>query len=94
MLIMAAITDVASDPRRVGAKPVPRSGGMWVYGLWHSRNRLARDRRVRHQWHKNLYREPAGGGVEISLTSGVPIHRAEPLGTHARNAKKLSGFVL
>jgi plasmid stabilization system protein ParE len=83
MLIMAAITDVASEPKRLGAKPVPRSGDVWVYELWHSRNRLARDLRVRGPWHKILYREVAGGGVEILAVVG----RSYPSGRAARQTR-------
>jgi plasmid stabilization system protein ParE len=82
MLIIAAMTDVASDPQRQGAKPVQRSGGVWVYELWHSRNRLARDRRVRDPWHKVLYREVADDGVEILAVFG----RSYPSGRAARQA--------
>lgn len=81
-LIMAAIADVASDPKRLGAKPVPRSSGVWVYELRYSRNRLPRVLRVRDPWHKILYREMAGGGVEILAVVG----RSYPSGRAVRDA--------
>jgi plasmid stabilization system protein ParE len=82
LLIIAAMEDVAADPKRLGAKPVPRSGGVWVYQLWHSRNRLPRHRRVRDPWHKILYRPVAGSGIEILAIVG----RSYPTVRAAREA--------
>lgn len=70
MLLIAAMDDIASDPQRLGAKPVSRSAAIWVYELWHSRNRLPRDRRVRNPWHKILYRAVSPVGVEILAVVG------------------------
>jgi plasmid stabilization system protein ParE len=81
-LILAAIEDVASDPKRLGARLVPRSGGIWVYELWHSRNRISRDQRVRDPWHKILYREAGGGTIEILAVVG----RSYPQDRAAREA--------
>lgn len=84
MLLRAAMEDVAFDPARLGAKPVPRSVGIWVYDLWYSRNRLPRARRVRNPWHKLLYRPLPNGDVEILAVVG----RSYPAGRAAREAAR------
>ncbi len=69
-LILAAMADVAADHRRLGAARVARSRDVWVYELWHSRNRLPAERRIRDPWHKILYRVLPDDVVEVLAVVG------------------------
>jgi toxin ParE1/3/4 len=53
-LILVAMADVAAEPGRLGTKRVARSHGVRVYDLWHSRNRVPRNQRIRDPGHKIL----------------------------------------
>ena len=83
-LILAAFEDIASEPRRPGAEPVPRTAGVWVYELRFSRNRLPRGQRIRDPWHKIVYRPLLDGSVEILAVVGLSY----PSGRAAREAMR------
>ena len=81
-LILAAMADIAADPRRSGAARVARSAGIWVYDLSSSKNRLPRNQRILNPWHKILYRPLGDGIVEILAVVGLSY----PSGRAAREA--------
>jgi len=70
LLLAAAMEDLAENPNRFGATPVPRASGIWSYDLRHSRLRLPRHQRVSDPWHKIVYSPQPDGVVEILAVVG------------------------
>ena len=87
MLMLAAMGDLADDPGRFGATPVPRTSGIRVYELRHSKNRAPRTQRIRSPWHKLIYRPLPDGTVEILAIVGLSY----PSGRAARAAMQDAG---
>jgi toxin ParE1/3/4 len=81
-LLEAAMEDVGANPQRPGARSVERIKGVWCYDIRYSRNRLARERRVRDPWHVLVYCQDDDGVVAILAVVG----RSYPPARAARQA--------
>ena len=81
-LLVVALRDIASDPKRIGVKQHPECGeGVWSYHLRHSRDRARHDGFVvRSPRHLILFREvePELLGVGRVLYDAMEIERHLP----------------
>lgn len=81
-LLVVALRDIASDPRRIGVKHRPECGeGVWSYHLRHSRDRARHDGYVvRSPRHLILFKEiePKLLGVGRVLYDAMELERHLP----------------
>jgi hypothetical protein len=78
LLLATAMEDVATQPERLGARPLRGCPGVWVYDVGYSKNRLPRGNRIRNPWHKLIYARGSDGIIEILAVVGrsYPSSRA------------------
>ncbi|HVC63662.1 MAG TPA: hypothetical protein VND19_25260 [Acetobacteraceae bacterium] len=80
LLLETAMDDIAAYPDRLGARSLPGFSGVWGYDIRLSKNRVARNSRIRNAWRKLIYTRGPGGIVEVLAVVG----RSYPSGRAAR----------